>query len=90
MFAYSNMTFDLDACDGFMGATPVPVGGPTVVNPTTPWGTNRASNFKSGTVRASNLPIHRVTVKRLPTINPYPFNVIQPLKGASSATCPVL
>jgi hypothetical protein len=188
MFAYSNMTFDLDACNGFMGATPVPVGGPTVANPTAPWGTARATNFKiggnpvddmdiylpttqacssgvpgytvagywfaedpvtinncnpcrgrlvkvmkndgtpvdvagpgitppvlvstdllditeavvnylrapakrggiGGTVTASNLPIHRITVKRLPTINPYPFNVIQPLKGASAATCPAL
>jgi 2',3'-cyclic-nucleotide 2'-phosphodiesterase (5'-nucleotidase family) len=188
MFAYSNMTFDLDACNGFMGATPVPVGGPTVANPTAPWGTARATNFKiggnpvddmdiylpttqacssgvpgytvagywfaedpvtinncnpcrgrlvkvmqndgtpvdvagpgitppvlvstdllditeavvnylrapakrggiGGTVTASNLPIHRITVQRLPTINPYPFNVIQPLKGASAATCPAL
>ena len=41
-------------------------------------------------VTASNLPIHRLTVKRLPTINPYSFRQIQPLKGASSATCPAL
>jgi len=44
----------------------------------------------SGTVTASNLPLHRITVKRLPTINPYPFKVIQPLNGSSAATCPVL
>ena len=44
----------------------------------------------SGMVTADNLPIHRLTVKRLPTINPYSFRQIQPLKGASSATCPAL
>ena len=45
-----------------------------------------------GTVTAANLPIHRLTVKRLPTINPpgYNFKMIQPVKGASSATCPAL
>ncbi|GAB4507935.1 MAG: hypothetical protein Tsb0026_05290 [Sulfuricaulis sp.] len=43
-----------------------------------------------GMVTAGNLPIHRLTVKRLPTINPYSFRQIQPLKGASSATCPAL
>lgn len=43
-----------------------------------------------GTVTEANLPIHRLTVKRLPTINPpgYDFPMIQPLKGASAATCP--
>jgi 2',3'-cyclic-nucleotide 2'-phosphodiesterase (5'-nucleotidase family) len=44
----------------------------------------------NGLVTADNLPIHRLTVKRLPTINPYNFNVIQPLKGASADTCPAL
>ncbi|HSD96923.1 MAG TPA: 5'-nucleotidase C-terminal domain-containing protein [Sulfuricaulis sp.] len=43
-----------------------------------------------GMVTAGNLPIHRLTVKRLPTINPYSFRQIQPLKGASTATCPAL
>lgn len=43
-----------------------------------------------GTVTANNLPSHRITVKRLPTINPYPFKVIQPLNGSSAATCPPL
>ena len=45
-----------------------------------------------GTVTAANLPIHRLNVKRLPTINPpgYNFKMIQPLKGASAATCPAL
>jgi len=43
-----------------------------------------------GIVTANNLPIHRLTVKRLPTINPYSFRQIQPLKGASAATCPNL
>ncbi|MGA9163535.1 MAG: 5'-nucleotidase C-terminal domain-containing protein [Thiobacillus sp.] len=43
-----------------------------------------------GTVTAANLPIHRLTVKRLPSISPpgYDFPMIQPLKGASTATCP--
>ncbi len=41
-------------------------------------------------VTDSNLPTHRLTVKRLPTINPYNFRQIQPLKGASVATCPAL
>jgi len=45
-----------------------------------------------GTVTEANLPIHRLTVKRLPTISPpgYDFRMIQPLKGASAATCPAL
>jgi len=45
-----------------------------------------------GTVTAANLPIHRLTVKRLPTINPpgYDFRMIQPVKGATAATCPTL
>ena len=43
-----------------------------------------------GLVTANNLPLHRITVKRLPTINPYPFKVMQPLNGATAATCPVL
>jgi S-sulfosulfanyl-L-cysteine sulfohydrolase len=45
-----------------------------------------------GTVTEANLPIHRLTVKRLPTISPpgYDFPMIQPVKGASSATCPML
>jgi 2',3'-cyclic-nucleotide 2'-phosphodiesterase (5'-nucleotidase family) len=44
-----------------------------------------------GTVTEANLPIHRLNVKRLPTISPpgYDFQMIQPLKGASSATCPL-
>ena len=46
----------------------------------------------NGMVTKDNLPIHRLTVKRLPTINPpgYNFKMVQPLKGASAATCPVL
>ena len=43
-----------------------------------------------GVVTASNLPLHRITVKRLPTINPFQFNMIQPLLGATPATCPAL
>jgi len=45
-----------------------------------------------GLVTDGNLPIHRLTVKRLPTINPlgYDFKMIQPAKGASAATCPAL
>jgi hypothetical protein len=45
-----------------------------------------------GLVTEQNLPIHRLTVKRLPTINPpgYDFRMIQPVKGASAATCPAL
>lgn len=45
-----------------------------------------------GLVTDDNLPIHRLTVKRLPTISPagYDFKMIQPLKGASAATCPSL
>lgn len=45
-----------------------------------------------GLVTDANLPIHRLTVKRLPTINPpgYDFKMIQPAKGASAATCPLL
>ena len=46
----------------------------------------------NGLVTSSNLSSNRLTVKRLPTINPpgYNFKMVQPLKGASSATCPVL
>ncbi|MBI3775843.1 MAG: 5'-nucleotidase C-terminal domain-containing protein [Gammaproteobacteria bacterium] len=43
-----------------------------------------------GVVTASNLPLHRITVKRLPTINPFQFNMIQPLLGATLVTCPAL
>ena len=43
-----------------------------------------------GMVTDTNTPSHRLTVKRLPTINPYSFKQIQPLKGASAATCPTL
>jgi len=43
-----------------------------------------------GVVTDANTPSHRLTVKRLPTINPYSFRQIQPLKGASTATCPAL
>ncbi len=43
-----------------------------------------------GFVNDTNLPLHRITVKRLPTINPYQFNMIQPLLGATVATCPAL
>ena len=46
----------------------------------------------AGRVTEANLPSHRLTVKRLPTISPagYSFRMIQPLKGASAATCPAL
>lgn len=200
MFGYNGVSFDVDACDGLLGATPVPVDGPTLALPNRPWGTNRGSNIKvngaplkdmdiydnratingvanptfqqclshdggpaydgytvagywyaddkttinncnpcrgrqvqvvktdgtvvqvagpgapatlppsedlmdvteavvqylrvnlGGTVTDGNLPSHRLTVKRLPTINPpgYNFRMIQPLKGASAATCPAL
>ena len=43
-----------------------------------------------GSVTESNLPLHRINVKRLPKINPYGFKTIQPLKGATAATCPAL
>lgn len=42
----------------------------------------------NGMVTDANTPIHRLTVKRLPTINPFNFQVIQPLRGASATTCP--
>jgi len=200
MFGYSGLNYDVDACDGFMGATPINPTPLTWANPTAPWTTNRGSNIKvkgvaiddhelydnratlnavvnpnfqmcvpsdgsaahpgytvtgywyaddpttinncnpcrgrtiqavmndgsivqvagpgvvagtplpnsldvldvseavvkylrvnlGGIVTASNLPIHRLTVKRLPTINPFNFKQIQPVKGASAATCPVL
>ena len=44
----------------------------------------------NGMVTSTNTPLHRLTVKRLPTINPFNFTVIQPLRGASAATCPAL
>lgn len=43
-----------------------------------------------GVVTANNLKLHRITVKRLPTIRPYGFDMIQPLKGATPLTCPAL
>jgi sulfur-oxidizing protein SoxB len=43
-----------------------------------------------GLVTTANLPIHRLTVKRLPNINPFGFPTIQPLLGATAATCPAL
>ncbi len=198
MFGYNGLSYDVDACDGFMGATPINPVVMTILNRTAaPWTTNRGSNIKvggmpiddhqvydgralvggvanpnyqmcvdmanvattgysvtgywyaddpttinncnpcrgrtiqvvmndgsiaqvagpgatgvlpnsldvldlteavvkylqinlHGVVTDANLPIHRLTVKRLPTINPYSFKVIQPPKGASAATCPVL
>ena len=197
MFGYHGVTYDVDACDGFMGATPINPTPLTFANPTRPWSTHRGSNIKvngvalddhelydhrttsatfqqcipsegsaahggytvtgywfaddpttinncnpcrgrtiqvvktdgsivqvagpglvagtalpnsldvmdvseavvqylrgnlGGLVTADNLPIHRLTVKRLPTINPpgYNFQMIEPIKGASSATCPLL
>lgn len=206
MFGYNGLNYDVDACDGFMGATPINPVVMTLANRTSaPWSTNRGSNIKvngvaiddhqvydgrpflgvapnqvpnqsfqkcvdmnnnatdgysvtgywyaddpttinncnpcrgrtiqvmmnngtivqvagpgfvagsalpnsvdvmdiseavvnylkynlNGLVTASNLPIHRLTVKRLPTINPpgYNFKMIQPVKGASAATCPAL
>lgn len=199
MFGYSGLNMTVDACDGFMGSTPVAVTGPTLTAPTAPWSTNRGTNIKvqgvpiddhelydsratingvanptyqqclpstgaaphggytvtgywyaedkttinncnpcrgrliqvvmndgslytvagpgvtnalpnsldvldvseavvkylqgsqiKGYVTSTNLPIHRLAIKRLPTINPYPFKVIQPLKGASAATCPLI
>jgi 2',3'-cyclic-nucleotide 2'-phosphodiesterase (5'-nucleotidase family) len=182
MFGYSNVSFDLDACDGFMGATPTPIGSagawqtfrgtniavggnpidindpynsttqacksgspgyavagywyaddPTTINNCNPCRgrliqavatdgqviavkgpgitaplpdsnslldvTEAVVNYLrapvsegglNGLVTAENLPLHRINVKRLPTINPYNFNVIQPLRGASAATCPTL
>ncbi len=198
MFGYNGLSYDVDACDGFMGATPINPTAMTILNRTAaPWTTNRGSNIKvggvaiddhqvydgrakingvdnpnyqmcvdmannavegysvtgywfaddpttinncnpcrgrtiqvvmnddsivqvagpgasgalpnnldvldvseavvrylrnnlGGNVTDANLPTHRLTVKRLPTINPYPFKVIQPLKGASAATCPAL
>ncbi len=41
-----------------------------------------------GVVTSSNLQLHRINVKRLPNINPFAFNVVQPLLGATLATCP--
>jgi sulfur-oxidizing protein SoxB len=194
MFGYSGLNYDVDGCDGFMGATPVNPSPLTFADRYRPWATNRGSNIKvngvaideldiydnrpasptfqkclsgdgsdtphdgytvtgywyaddpttinncnpcrgravqvvmndgsivqvagpgasgalpnsldvmdvteavvkylqvnlGGMVTAGNLPIHRLTVKRLPTINPYSFRQIQPLKGASPATCPAL
>lgn len=41
-----------------------------------------------GLVTVDNLQLHRINIKRLPTINPYAFSVIQPLLGARPDTCP--
>lgn len=195
MFGYNGLTYDVDGCSGFMGATPVNPAPLTFANRYRPWNTNRGSNVKvngvpvddldiydnrpasatfqkclasdglntphdgytvtgywfaddpttinncnpcrgrtvqvvktdgsivqvagpgintavntlevmditeavvkylrenlSGLVTDANTPSHRLTVKRLPTISPpgYNFRMIQPLKGASAATCPVL
>jgi sulfur-oxidizing protein SoxB len=200
MFGYSGLNYEVDGCDGFMGATPVNPTPMTILNRTSaPWSTARGTNIKvggvpiddhqvydgralvggvanpsyqkcvdmgnnatdgytvtgywyaddpttinncnpcrgrtiqvvktdgsivqvagpgaaatlppseelmdiseavvqylrvnlGGTVTEANLPIHRLTVKRLPTINPpgYDFKMIQPVKGASAATCPAL
>lgn len=47
-----------------------------------------ASGGIGGLVTTANLPLHRLNVKRLPNINPYAFKTIQPLRGATAATCP--
>jgi 2',3'-cyclic-nucleotide 2'-phosphodiesterase (5'-nucleotidase family) len=199
MFGYSGLSYDVDACDGFTGTTPVNPSPLTFADRYRPWSTNRGSNIKvngspvdvldiydnrsavngqpnptfqkclsgdgsntphdgytvsgywyaddpttinncnpcrgrvvqvvktdgsivqvagpgasgplpnsldvmditeavvkylrenlGGVVTADNLPLHRLTVKRLPSINPFPFKVIQPLLGASAGTCPTL
>lgn len=173
MFGYSNVTFDLDACDGFLTTPPTPVGsagawrtfrgtniaiggqpidindvydattkgcksgkpsdsvagywyaddpntinncnpcrgrliqamtvnGGTVdVDPAAPPSSAELLDVTEavvkylrdklrGVVTAADVPLHRIKVKRLPTINPYPFEVVQPLNGASIATCPAL
>lgn len=43
-----------------------------------------------GVVTKANLPVNRITVKRLPTIKPYRFDMVQPLHGATAKTCPAL
>jgi len=43
-----------------------------------------------GMVTADNLKLNRLTIKRLPNINPYAFKTVQPLRGATAATCPAL
>ena len=168
MFGYSNVTYDLDACAGYLGdgaterATNIRVGGvaidvtdtyspvtqgctsgapayavagywyaddPTTVNNCNPCrgrliqmvtndlqivdvnpaalpDTNTlldvteavvkylraptAHGGIGGLVTANNLASHRISIKRLPTINPYGFRMVQPLNGASAATCPPL
>lgn len=47
-----------------------------------------SSGGLGGVVTSTNLQLHRINVKRLPNINPFPFNVVQPLLGATLATCP--
>ncbi|TCV90649.1 bifunctional metallophosphatase/5'-nucleotidase [Sulfurirhabdus autotrophica] len=47
-----------------------------------------ASGGIGGLVSVANLPLHRLNVKRLPNVNPYSFKTIQPLRGATAATCP--
>ena len=43
-----------------------------------------------GMVTADNLKLNRLTIKRLPNINPFAFKTVQPLRGATAATCPAL
>ena len=88
MFGYNGVSFDLDACNGLMGATNT---AEELMDVTEAVVQYLRGNL-GGTVTAANLPSHRLTVKRLPSINPpgYNFRMIQPIKGASTATCPAL
>ncbi|MBS1146911.1 MAG: putative esterase, partial [Proteobacteria bacterium] len=68
------VSFDLDACDGLLGATPVPVNGPTLALPTRPWGTNRGSNIKVNGVPLNDMDIYdsraTITVDGVSSPNP--------------------
>lgn len=46
MFGYHGVSYDVDACDGFMGDTPINPAVLTFADPTRPWSTNRGSNIK--------------------------------------------
>ena len=74
MFGYNGVSFDLDACDGLLGATPVPVNGPTLALPTRPWGTNRGSNIKVNGVPLNDMDIYdsraTITVDGVSSPNP--------------------
>ncbi len=58
MFGYSGLNYDVDGCDGFMGATPVNPAPLTFADRYRPWTTARGTNIKVKGVAIDDLDIY--------------------------------